>query len=182
MKIGTLNVNGFVDSTTKRSLIFKFIRENNLDVICLQETHFNNNDNINEIFKDFKGQYFINNINKGRKLGVGILFKQGLNVNVIKTIKDTEGRTLSLLCQFNAYFLVNIVCIYAPNNTTERSEYLTNCSQFFVTTHNNRPVTDRIVCGYFNCIDNPLLDHSGQKTATATIGAREFNLVKVCFV
>ena len=177
MKIGTLNVNGFVDSTTKRSLIFKFIRENNLDVICLQETHFNNNDNINEIFKDFKGQYFINSINKGRKLGVGILFKQGLNVNVIKTIKDTEGRTLSLLCQFNDDFLVNIVCIYAPNNIVERSEYLANCNQFFVTNHNNRPVTDRIVCGDFNCIDNPLLDHSGQKTATATIGAREFNLV-----
>ena len=158
MKIGTLNVNGFVGSTTKRSLIFKFIRENNLDVICLQETHFNNNDNINEIFKDFKGQYFINSINMGRKLGVGILFKQGLNVNVIKTIKDTEGRTLSLLCQFNDDFLVNIVCIYAPNKTVERSEYLANCSQFFVTTHNNRPVTDRIVCGDFNCIDNPLLD------------------------
>ena len=93
-----------------------------MDVICLQETHFNNNDNINEIFKDFKGQYFINSINKGRKLGVGILFKQGLNVNVIKTIKDTEGRTLSLLCQFNDDFLVNIVCIYAPNKTVERSE------------------------------------------------------------
>ena len=50
MKIGTLNVNGFVDSTTKRSLIFKFMKENNLDVICLQETHFNNNDNITEFF------------------------------------------------------------------------------------------------------------------------------------
>ena len=91
MKIGTLNVNGFVGSTTKHSLIFKFIRENNLDVICLQETHFNNNDNINEIFKDFKGHYFINYINKGRKLGVGILFKQGLHVNVIKTIKKLKG-------------------------------------------------------------------------------------------
>ena len=106
MKIGTLNVNGFVDNSTKRSLIFKFIRENNLDVICLQETHFNNNDNINQLFIDFKGQYFINSVNKGRKLGVGILFKQGLNVNVIKTINDTEGRTLSLLCQFNDDFFL----------------------------------------------------------------------------
>ena len=104
MKIGTLNVNGFVDSTTKRSLIFKFMKENNLDVICLQETHFNNNDNINEFFKEFKGQYSLNSINRGRKLGVGILFKEGLNVNVIKTIKDNEGRTLSLLCQFNDNF------------------------------------------------------------------------------
>ena len=53
---------------------------------------FNNNDNINEFLKDFKGQYFINSVNKRRKLGVGILFKKGLNVNVIKTSKDTEGR------------------------------------------------------------------------------------------
>ena len=57
---------------------------------------------------------------------MGILFKQGLNVNVIKTIKDTDGRTLSLLCQFNVDFLVNNVCLYAPNNTVERSEYLAN--------------------------------------------------------
>ena len=110
---------------------------------------------------------------------MGILFKEGLNVNVIKTIKDNEGRTLSLLCQFNDNFLVNIVCIYAPNNTVKRSEYLANCSQFFVTTHNNRPVTDRIVCGDFNCIDDPLFDHSGQKTASlnTTVGAREFFLL-----
>ena len=107
---------------------------------------------------------------------MGILFKEGLNVNVIKTIKDTEGRTLSLLCQFNDNFLANIVCIYAPNNTVKRSEYLANCNQFFETTHNNRPVTDRIVCGYFNCIDDPLFDHAGQKTASLniTVGAREF--------
>ena len=63
---------------------------------------------------------------------------------------------MGILFKFNDDFLVNIVCIYAPNNTTERSEYLANCSLFFVTTHNNRPVTDRIGCGDFNCIDNPL--------------------------
>ena len=93
-----------MDNTTKRSLIFKLIRENNLDVICLQETHFNNNDNINEFFKEFKGQYFLNSINKGRKLGVGILFKRRIKCKLIKTIKDNEGRTLSLLCQFNDNF------------------------------------------------------------------------------
>ena len=48
-----------------------------------------------------------------------------------------------------------------------------NCNQYFVTNHNKRPVTDRIVCGDFNCID----DRSGQKTATltTTVGAREFS-------
>ena len=50
------------------------MRENNLDVICLQETHFNNNDNINEFFIEFKGQYFLNSINKGRKLGFLVFY------------------------------------------------------------------------------------------------------------
>ena len=69
MKIGTLNINGFVDSATKRSLILKLIGEEKLDIICLQETHFNSNDNLNEYFKDFKGQYIFNSVEKGRKQG-----------------------------------------------------------------------------------------------------------------
>ena len=177
MKIGTLNTNGFVGSATKRSLILKLIGEEKLDIICLQETHFNCNDNLNDYFKDFKGQYFVNSVGKGRKQGVAILFKAGLDVSVIKIVKDKDGRTLSLLCQFHEKHLVNIVCLYAPNNPVARGEYLVNCNQYFVTNHNMRPVTDRIVCGDFNCIDDILTDRSGQNTATltTTVGAREFS-------
>ena len=50
MKIGTLNINGFVDIATKRSLILKLIGEQKLDIICLQQTYFNSNDNLNEYF------------------------------------------------------------------------------------------------------------------------------------
>ena len=59
MKIGTLNINGFVDSSTKRSLILKLIGEQNFDIICLQETHFNNSENLNDFLIFFKGQYFV---------------------------------------------------------------------------------------------------------------------------
>ena len=55
MKVGTLNVNGFVDSATKRSLIFNLINKEKLDIIFLQETHLNDHDIIKDIFKDFKG-------------------------------------------------------------------------------------------------------------------------------
>ena len=77
--------------------------------------------------------------------GVAILFKAGLDVSVIKIVKDKDGRTLSLLCQFHEKHLVNIVCLYAPNNPVARGGYLVNCNQYFVTNHNMRPVTDRIV-------------------------------------
>ena len=54
MKVGSLNVNGFVASATKRSHIFNFISKEKLDIICLQETHLTDNDN-NHILKEFKG-------------------------------------------------------------------------------------------------------------------------------
>ena len=52
-----------------------------------------------------------------------------------------------------------------------------NCNQYFVTNHGNRTVTDGIVCGDLNCIDDILTDRSAQKTATliTTVGAREFS-------
>ena len=76
---------------------------------------------------------------------MAILFKAGLDVSVIKIVKDKNGTTLSLLCQFHEQHLVNIVCLYALNNPVARSKYLVNCNQYFVTNHNKRPVTDRIV-------------------------------------
>ena len=89
--------------------------------------------------KFFKGQYFVNTVQRGRKLGVAILFKAHLDISIIKLVKDDEGRTLSLLCQFNEKYLFNIVCLYAPNNPSNP------CNQYFVTNHDNRTVTDRIV-------------------------------------
>ena len=65
--------------------------------------------------------------------------------------------------------------MYAPNNPVTRGEHLVNCNQYVVTNHDHRTVTDRIVCGDFNCIDDLLTDRSGQKTATliTTVGTRE---------
>ena len=34
---------------------------------CLQETHLNDNDNIKDIFKDYKGKVYLNSCNVGRK-------------------------------------------------------------------------------------------------------------------
>ena len=42
--VGTINVNGFVNKPTKRSLIFNLISNEKLDIICLKETHLTDND------------------------------------------------------------------------------------------------------------------------------------------
>ena len=73
MKVGTLNVIGFVASATKHSLIFNFLNKGKLDIF-FQETHLNDNDNVKDNFKDFKGKLFLNSCNVGRKCGVAFLF------------------------------------------------------------------------------------------------------------
>ena len=60
MAVGTLNVNGFVPSATKRSHFLNFISKEKIDnfIIYFQETHLTNNDNTSDIFKDFTSNFF----------------------------------------------------------------------------------------------------------------------------
>ena len=103
-------------------LFFNLIGEQKLDIICLQETHFNCNDNLNEYFKDFKGQYFVNSVEKGRKHGVAIFFKASLDVSIIKITKYKEGRTLSLLCNFMINIMLTLfVCMHRITRLQEVS-------------------------------------------------------------
>ena len=175
MKVGTLNVNGFVTSATKRSHIFNFISTEKLDIICLQETHLTDNDNTSDIFKDFKGKVFLNSCNIGRKYGVAILIREGLDCSVSKIQKDTNGRILSLLCQLKSH-VVNIVNLYCPVNPCHRAEFIASTADYYIKTHNKLTVTNRIVCGDFNCVDNVTLDRTGAKNRT-TVGIKQLNTI-----
>ena len=178
MKVGTLNVNGFVDSATKRSLIFNLINKEKLDIIFLQEPHLNDHDIIKDIFKDFKGKVYLNSCDVGRKWGVAILFREGLDFSVIKINKDTDGRILSLLCQLNSQ-IVNIVNLYCPVNPCHRAEFIASTADYFIKTHDKRNVTNRIVCGDINCVDDVTLERtrSRNQQLRVTIGSTELNTI-----
>ena len=172
MKVGTLNVNGFVDSATKRSLIFNLINKEKLDIIFLQETHLNDHDIIKDIFKDFKGKVHLNSCDVGRKWGLAILFREGLDFSVIKTNKDTDGRILSLLCQLNSQ-IVNIVNLYCPVNPCHRAQFIASTADYFIKTHDKQTVTNRIVYGDFNCVDDVRLDRTGSRNQQVKSNNRE---------
>ena len=159
----------------------KNISKEKLDIICLQETHLNDNDNIDS-FKDFKGNFFLNSCNIGRKWGRGaILIREGLDCSVIKIQKDTDGRILSLLCQLKSH-VVNIVNLYCPVNPCLRAEFTASTVDYYITTHDKQTVTNRIVCGNFNCVDNATLDRPGakkqqQQEIRATVGIKQLNTI-----
>ena len=61
------HINDFVASATKRAHILNVISKEKINIICLQETNLTDNDNTSDIFKEFKGIFFLNSCNRGRK-------------------------------------------------------------------------------------------------------------------
>ena len=125
-----------------------------------------------------KGNVYLNSCNVGRKWGVAILFREDLYFSVIKTNKDTVGRILSLLCQLNSQ-IVNIVNLYCPVKPCHRAEFIESTSDYFIKTYDQLFVTNRIVCGDFNCEDDVMLDRTGSRNQQlrVTVGSTELNTI-----
>ena len=75
-KIGSLNLNG-ARSDVKRASLFKLIELKKLDVIFLQETH-SNLENENDWKKEWAGEIILSH-NVSNSGGVGMLFSKGFS-------------------------------------------------------------------------------------------------------
>ena len=107
----------------------------------------------------------LNSCNIGRKWGVGwvgvaILTREWLDCSVIKFQEVTDGRILSLLRQLKSQ-IVNSVNMYCPGNPCHRPEFIASTADYFIKTHDQRTVTNRFVCGDFNCVGDVTLDRAG---------------------
>ena len=82
VRVGSLNINGGRDRQ-KRAVISEMVQQKRLDIVFLQETH---SDKDNEIDGGlwWKGQYVLSH-GTNFSAGVAILFSSGLDVNVIST-------------------------------------------------------------------------------------------------
>ena len=87
MKIATININGL--KNRKQELI-KIINNNVLDVICIQEVHKIDQNEISDIEKETSGVLFSDTVSG--YLGTGILIRvmsKIYNLNILKSIKQT---------------------------------------------------------------------------------------------
>ena len=55
----------------------------------------------------------------GKTAGVAILVSPKFSGKIIRYVHDTDGRILSLIVDLNS-FKFNIICVYAPNNVSDR--------------------------------------------------------------
>ena len=125
--IGTLNVRG-LRNTTKRKAIFKYLRDSNLHVTCLQETYITENI-VAQIKREWGGELFYMP-GTANSNGLVTLLSKKIVYDIIE-IKRINSRMLIIKITVQGA-LHTIVNCYAPKTTTEKItflEQLTNALQ-----------------------------------------------------
>jgi len=155
-RIISYNVNGIRAAISKGFL--DWLKEENPDIICIQETKIQENQ-IDKLAFEYLGyhQYWFSAIKKGYS-GVGVLCREKpLNVETGMGIQkfDDEGRLLNL--DFEEFTLINS---YFPSGTTGdvrqgfKMEYLTAIKEY--TDKQLKKKSNVILCGDYNICHKPI--------------------------
>ena len=114
LTICSLNTNGLNDMTKRRD-VFNYLRNKNFSIICLQETHFN--ENMEKLVKSEWGYKCFFDSYATISKGVAILFLNNFqhDVHKIKTGGNGAYIVLDLTIESKRFTLVNL---YAPNRDT----------------------------------------------------------------
>ena len=116
LKVGSLNINGGRDQR-KRALVKEVFQQKKLDVILLQETH---SDQDNEVDWGlwWEGSYILSH-GTNFSGGVAILFAPGMDVNILSSNELVKGRALAVKTQIEGLELT-FINVYAPNQGSDR--------------------------------------------------------------
>ena len=154
LKFISLNVKGLRDNF-KREMIFQWIRQESTDICFLQETHCYSENDVKEWSNQWAGKaYWSPGTNNSK--GVGILFKEKLDIDVSNIKCDKDGRYLSVFITIDDAKL-NLVNIYAPNDAAARANFFVQLQQK-VASLKTEKTGEVIIGGDFNCALDSKLD------------------------
>ena len=114
LNIVTINAQGLQDKQ-KRMNFFQTLRNENFDVIAIQETHCDYNS-----LSAWKHEWGGNSVwthYASDKAGVAILFNSKRNVNILAHSACNEGRILTVTAEIDSN-IFQFVNIYGPNPTS----------------------------------------------------------------
>ncbi len=149
LKVITLNVRGLHDYI-KRRKIFDWLRDQNNNIIFLQET-FCNEKIRPYIDACWKGKIIHSLTKSNHARGVAILFSENMVCDIINVHTSDDGRKLMINISHNGT-VFTLVNLYAPNDERERCNFYKNVSKWF--NKNAMNVENSIVCGDMNCCLN----------------------------
>lgn len=164
LKIYSININGF-RSKHKQLYIKDILKNNNIDILCLQETYVDTFflsrkiENILDLNKKCIWSY-----GQTDSKGTAILINNdSIHINKFQT--DFNGRT----CFVDFEYLNNnirLVNIYAPNSACDRNEFFTDLYPYLTTSHK------LILTGDFNCVFNTAIDKIGGNLDKGSSGSK----------
>ena len=147
LKLCSLNARG-LRNKFKRVSLFKYLKSQKFDVICLQETHVTPND-FDCWQKQWGGQCFFNQ-GTARSKGEAILMSKHFTGEV--ALIDQSER-LQIVSLKQDQLDVTKANVYAPNNTIDKPEFLNTLVEKLENFSYNT-----ILCGDFNTTLNTDLD------------------------
>lgn len=116
VRLATLNVNGARD-IRKRAMLNEVMKQKNLDVILLQETH-SAVKNAADWAREFEGTSVLSH-HTSTSAGVAVLFAKSFSPVSYVVDEIIKGRLLKVrACFENSVFV--FICVYAPTAAVER--------------------------------------------------------------
>lgn len=152
IKMWSLNVRGLNEQKKRRS-VFRWLKNNNVDVCLLQETY--SSESIKHIWRnEWAGNiYWSHGGNHSR--GVAILIRPKLDMECIKEYRDDSGRLLAIKVKIQDQNFT-ILNVYAPNKEEHQVHFYKYVKN--VLTREFGQDKHIIIGGDFNLIMNPQLD------------------------
>ena len=138
----------------KRTDVLTYFKETDANIICLQDTHWTEND-ISSINQLWGNSCYIHGTRTNAR-GVAILFKNNFEYEIISQTKDLEGNFICLTIK-TTFALFNLVTLYGPN--TDNPSFYREIKNVIL---QNNPEY-YILCGDFNMILDPGIDCSNYK-------------------
>ena len=151
LSLVTINCNGLRNKTNLKNA-FMFFNTSKYDIICLQETWWDDNF-VNSFVKyQWEGDIFFSNSENTRSLGVAFLVRKNLDCEVLLNKELIKGRVIELQMKIDDN-IFNIINVYAFNVESLRRDlfdFLNNYLSDFL------PDDNYFVCGDFNVISNSI--------------------------
>ncbi len=153
VRVGSLNINGARD-IQKRMLVFELIKQKNIDVMYVQETH---SDCINatDWKREWEGEVLLTHMSSNRG-GGALLFSKSFLPASYQVEEVIAGRLIILRAEFEKFKMV-FINVYAPTNGTERVIFLNRLNTVLQNCKTDEYV---LLGGYFNCTENELVDRN----------------------
>ena len=178
LKIATVNCRG-IRNRAKRLAFFTHSKTLDVHVLCLQETYSKPQDELvwQNDWRDKNQAVFNSNAEISRKTDAGtaiLLNHPSLQFGNIR--KDGGGRILTaeIRCDSFVFQVVNVYAYHSSYPKQKRKGFFNQIYDFA-----NKNLT-KILCGDFNCVENPTLDRHPAKNSSNTELKQLTEFVQIC--